>query len=137
MNDLQLQTQRLTLLAMTAELVDALREDRAAAEALVDAEIPAGFPDAELGGYLPVYRDRLRGIRDAYLACGRDLVGWFRKFQQAGQLEIITSAATHALLPLLATHPPFEERIAHLQPVVEKSAAGGKTLEARFVATVK
>ena len=60
MIELQLQTQRLMLLAMTAELVDVLREDRAAAEALVGAEIPAGFPDAELGGYLPVYRDRLR-----------------------------------------------------------------------------
>ena len=39
-------------------------------------------------------------------ACGRDLVGLFRQFQELGLLEIITSAATHALLPLLADHPP-------------------------------
>ena len=52
------------------------------------------------------YRDRLTAARDAYTACGRDLVGAFRQLQDAGQLEIITSAATHALLPLLADHPP-------------------------------
>jgi predicted Zn-dependent protease len=38
---------------------------------------------------------------------------------------------------LLSTHPPFDERIARLTPVVEKSAKGGKTLEARFRSTVK
>ena len=38
---------------------------------------------------------------------------------------------------LLSTHPPFDERIAKLTPVVEKSAGGGKTVEARFRATVK
>jgi len=52
------------------------------------------------------YRDRFAAARDAYAACGRDLVAAFRQFQDAGQLEIITSAATHALLPLLADHPP-------------------------------
>ena len=39
-------------------------------------------------------------------AYGRNLVGAFRKFQEQGKLEIITCAATHALLPLLASHPP-------------------------------
>jgi len=38
---------------------------------------------------------------------------------------------------LLSTHPPFSERIAHLTPVVEKSAQSGKTLEARFTAALK
>src|SRR5262249_38155383 len=33
-------------------------------------------------------------------------VNEFKKFQDAGLLEIITSAATHALLPLLANHEP-------------------------------
>jgi 1,4-alpha-glucan branching enzyme len=36
----------------------------------------------------------------------RDLVAAFGRFQLTGMLEIITSAATHALLPLLADHPP-------------------------------
>jgi len=52
------------------------------------------------------YRDRFHQAREVYLACGRDLVSAFRQFQDAGRLEIITSAATHALLPLLADHPP-------------------------------
>jgi 1,4-alpha-glucan branching enzyme len=51
------------------------------------------------------YHERFAGVRDAYAAWGRDLVGAFHKFQERGHLEIITSAATHALLPLLADHP--------------------------------
>jgi 1,4-alpha-glucan branching enzyme len=34
-----------------------------------------------------------------------NLVAAFKKFQDAGKIEIITSAATHALLPLLESHP--------------------------------
>jgi 1,4-alpha-glucan branching enzyme len=52
------------------------------------------------------YRDRFETIRSFYLSCAGDVVGAFREHQEAGQLEIITSAATHALLPLLARHPP-------------------------------
>ena len=33
---------------------------------------------------------------------------------------------------LLSTHPPFEDRIAHLEPLVAKMGRGGQTLEARF-----
>src|SRR5439155_13080595 len=53
-----------------------------------------------------MYYRRFTGIRDTYFGCNRDLVGAFRKFQDLGRLEIITCAATHALLPLLANHPP-------------------------------
>jgi 1,4-alpha-glucan branching enzyme len=52
------------------------------------------------------YHGRFRAIRDFYLACGRDLIGAFRKLQDLGRLEIVTTAATHAILPLLAGHPP-------------------------------
>src|SRR5204863_4650903 len=52
------------------------------------------------------YHERLRGFRETYFAYGRNLVGAFRKFQELGKLEIITCAATHALLPLMANHPP-------------------------------
>jgi 1,4-alpha-glucan branching enzyme len=52
------------------------------------------------------YHERFTTVRDSYAACGRDLVGVFRRFQELGLVEIITSAATHALLPLLADHPP-------------------------------
>src|ERR1041385_737867 len=53
-----------------------------------------------------MYHHRFSTLRDSYFAYGRNVVGAFRKFQKAGKLEIITSAATHALLPLLASHPP-------------------------------
>ncbi len=52
-----------------------------------------------------MYHDRFTSIRDTYTSCRRDLVGAFQKFQDLGTLEIITCAATHALLPLLH-HPP-------------------------------
>src|SRR5438105_5089284 len=42
-----------------------------------------------------MYLQRFTAIRDTYLACGRNLLGAFARFQEAGKLEIITSAATH------------------------------------------
>ncbi len=44
------------------------------------------------GNILDTFRDRF----------GRDIVGAFRKLQDEGYLEIITSAATHGYLPLLS-----------------------------------
>ncbi len=52
------------------------------------------------------YHGRLLETRALWRALDRDLVGAFRRFQDSGRLEIITSAATHALLPLLLNHPP-------------------------------
>ena len=53
-----------------------------------------------------MYHHRLSDIRDTYAAHGQDLLRPFREFQEQGLLEIATCAATHALLPLLAGHPP-------------------------------
>ncbi len=61
---------------------------------------PAYRPLAEL------YLRRFFGTRNTWYDYGGNLVGAFRKFQEQGRLEIITCAATHALLPLLANHPP-------------------------------
>jgi 1,4-alpha-glucan branching enzyme len=52
-----------------------------------------------------MYHQRFVTLRRIYYSYGRDLVSAFRKFQEAGLLEIITTAATHAVLPLLAQHP--------------------------------
>lgn len=52
------------------------------------------------------YLERLTFIRGFYDSCHGDLVARFRNLQDAGQLEIITCTATHALLPLLADHTP-------------------------------
>jgi hypothetical protein len=51
---LRLETERLVLLALTAEFVEALK-DRSAAERLFRAAIPDGLPHTELGGLLQIY----------------------------------------------------------------------------------
>jgi len=53
-----------------------------------------------------LYQERFTAARELYLACDRDLVAAFARFQEDGFLEIITSAATHAILPMLTNHPP-------------------------------
>jgi len=50
-------------------------------------------------------RARLTRLRDRWHGCGRNLVAAFRALQDDHRLEIITSAATHAVLPLLADRP--------------------------------
>jgi ribosomal-protein-alanine N-acetyltransferase len=54
-----LETERLTLVALTLDVVAALGEG-AGAEQLVGAAIPEGWPDDELLGLLSLYRDWLR-----------------------------------------------------------------------------
>ncbi len=51
------------------------------------------------------YRERFHRLRELWRGHGRDLVGAFRRLQDEGRIEIITCAATHALLPLLADQP--------------------------------
>lgn len=49
------------------------------------------------------YRDNFQRIKDAFTnRFRRDLIGAFRQLQDEGLIEIITTAATHAYLPLLA-----------------------------------
>lgn len=45
------------------------------------------------------YLERFRSIREFYLSYDRNLLDAFSQLQQAGKLELITSAATHAFLP--------------------------------------
>jgi 1,4-alpha-glucan branching enzyme len=52
------------------------------------------------------YHHRLENCRHVFCdRYGRNLVGAFRKFQDAGKLEIITCGATHGFLPLMAEYP--------------------------------
>jgi 1,4-alpha-glucan branching enzyme len=53
-----------------------------------------------------MYHHRFTTIRDSWDLHRGDLVAAFRKFQDEGRIEIITTAATHGLLPLMANHPP-------------------------------
>lgn len=52
------------------------------------------------------YVERLHEIRAFYNDSNRDLIRRFRQLQERGVIEIIASAATHAILPLLAAHKP-------------------------------
>ena len=73
---------------------------------LSDKEIHRTRWEKSLNTLAVFYHERFTAIRDYYLALGRDLIGAFKRLQDTGNLEIITCAATHALLPLLTNHPP-------------------------------
>jgi 1,4-alpha-glucan branching enzyme len=72
---------------------------------LAEKEIHRTHWDKPFHELAQLYHRRFIGSRDTYAAYGRNLVAAFGKFQKLGKLEIITSAATHAVLPLLANHP--------------------------------
>jgi 1,4-alpha-glucan branching enzyme len=73
---------------------------------LADKETHRTHWDAPFQELAWMYHKRFITTRETYLACGRDLVAAFRRLQDLGKLEIITTAATHGLLPLMANHPP-------------------------------
>ncbi len=105
---------RLTLTltpTLCAMLLDPLLQDRCVRHLndlieLTEKEIHRTHWDKPFNELAEFYHRRFTAVRDAYAAYGRNLVAAFGKFQEQGRLEIITSAATHALLPLLASHPP-------------------------------
>src|SRR6266481_1114134 len=105
---------RLTLTlspTLCSMLLDPLLQDRYVRHLqglleLVEKELVRTHWDNAYQPLALMYQQRFNSLRETYFAHGRDLVGAFRKFQELGKLEIITCAATHALLPLLANHPP-------------------------------
>ncbi len=105
---------RLTLTlspTLCAMLLDPLLQERCARHLgglieLAEKEVHRTHWDRAFHDLARMYHRRLTSLRDAYQDYGRDLVAAFRQFQDLGRLEIITTAATHALLPLLANHPP-------------------------------
>ena len=105
---------RLTLTltpTLCAMLLDPLLQNRYVRhlEALIDLaekELHRTHWDKALNQLAQLYHRRLGEIRNTYFARKKNLVAAFASLQDAGRIEIITSAATHALLPLLANHPP-------------------------------
>jgi len=105
---------RLTLTlspTLCAMLTDPLLQDRFVRHLdglieLSEREIHRTHWDRAYHPLAQMYQQRFATLRETYFHYGRNLVGAFRKFQDAGKLEIITCAATHALLPLLTNHPP-------------------------------
>lgn len=91
-------------------LLDPLLQDRYERHldgliALAGNEIHRTHFEASVRELAWMYHRRFTGIRQTWFDYGRNLVGAFRKFQDAGKIEIATSAATHALLPLLTDDP--------------------------------
>jgi 1,4-alpha-glucan branching enzyme len=91
-------------------LRDPLLQDRASRhlESLIELserELHRTTWEPSLGLLARMYHERFRAARETWLAHGRDLVTGFGRFQDEGILEIITCAATHGLLPLMAGRP--------------------------------
>jgi 1,4-alpha-glucan branching enzyme len=53
-----------------------------------------------------MYHHKFSLARETWRHHGGNLIAAFKKFQDAGRIEIITTAATHGLLPLMSTHLP-------------------------------
>ena len=73
---------------------------------LADKEAQRTLLDKPFQSVALLYGERFGALREFYERCQGDLVGAFREAQDRGQVELVTSAATHAVLPLLAGHPP-------------------------------
>lgn len=105
---------RLTLTltpTLCAMLLDPLLQDRYERHLkglieLAEKEVYRTQWEPEVRTLAEFYHRRFLGIRESWQAWDRNLVRAFRSLQERGLLEIITCAATHALLPLLASHPP-------------------------------
>ncbi len=57
--------------------------------------------------------DHFRKVYDYWKAINGDIIGKFREFQDAGYIEIITSAATHGYLPLLGRDEAIRAQLAN------------------------
>ncbi|HYN37811.1 MAG TPA: 1,4-alpha-glucan branching protein domain-containing protein, partial [Rhodospirillales bacterium] len=75
-------------------------------EALADKEILRTHGNPQVLDVARMYRRLLYETREYYVeTCGGDLIGAFRRLQDAGVLEIATASATHGFLPILKTQP--------------------------------
>jgi 1,4-alpha-glucan branching enzyme len=105
---------RLTLTlspTLCSMLLDPLLQSRCArylddAIELADRETYRTLWEKPLHAIALFYAERLRALRRVYDGCQGDLVRAFRRHMDRGCLEIIASAATHAVLPLLSPNPP-------------------------------
>ncbi len=76
---------------------------RVAAAADADSQAAAASGHAQRATLASDYGQRYRALAADFAARGGDIVAGFAALAQAGRVEVLTSAATHAFLPLLAT----------------------------------
>jgi 1,4-alpha-glucan branching enzyme len=73
---------------------------------LADREVHRTRHDPTFHGLARHYRSEFGELRHLYQdRYRRDLVGAFRRLEEAGHLELVTCGATHAFLPLLQMYP--------------------------------
>jgi 1,4-alpha-glucan branching enzyme len=78
-------------------------------------EAPASLTATGEQHLLPLvdfWRERLVGLRSLLQGIDGDIVATFRALERAGRLEIVTSAATHGFLPLLARDESIRLQLA-------------------------
>jgi 1,4-alpha-glucan branching enzyme len=75
------------------------------AVALAEREIARNRDDDHLRSLSEFYHEHFRQSRERFFHWNGDLLGMFRSLRDEGSLEIIASAATHGLLPLLQQSP--------------------------------
>lgn len=102
-----------TLLALCA---DPLMQSRYAGHLerlieLADKETARLRDDDRLCPLAAMYAVRFRELKELYDGCGRNIAAAFRRLQDAGKLEIMTSAATHGYLPLMKTEEAIRAQI--------------------------
>src|SRR5512134_3572886 len=68
---------------------------------LADKELERTRPEPHYNRLAQMYADRFRSLRHTWRCHDGDLVAAFRKLQEAGRVEVITSTATHAFFPLM------------------------------------
>jgi len=67
---------------------------------------------AHLAGLAEMWQRHFRAVREAFLHhFAGDIIAGFRRLQEDGHIEIITSAATHGYLPLLGTDEAIQAQI--------------------------
>jgi 1,4-alpha-glucan branching enzyme len=72
---------------------------------LAEKETHRTHLDKKLNPLAEMYLREFSAMRELWWKYQRNLVAAFGKFQEAGRIEIITCAATHGLLPLMAAQP--------------------------------
>lgn len=90
---------------------------------LSEKEVERNRHDALFRPLAEMYRDKFYRCREIFQnQYGRNLIRAFRKFQDAGRLEIITCGATHGFLPLMQTvQPSIRAQIAVAAEHYEKT----------------
>ena len=68
---------------------------------LAEKELDRTRPEPHYHRLAQMYWDRFQSIRHTWRCHEGNLVRAFRRLQEAGRLEVITSTATHAFFPLL------------------------------------